>query len=492
MSLCMPLGALLPELPEPLSQREICGISLDARHLRPGELFIARAGVKHHATDFLGQAAQAGAVAALIDAQYLAEPLLDTAMPVWPLEDFEARLGWLVSAFYGHPSNKLKVIGITGTNGKTSTTHFLAQALNALHKPCALMGTIGNGFLDQLQASTHTTPDLVRVHALLAQYQAQGAQYVAMEVSSHALDQGRVAGVHFQAAGFTNLTRDHLDYHPDMTHYAASKAKLFQQPLDYAFLNLDDACAQEWMRTLPQSFLTYSLDKPEADIYLADVQLQPQGMSARLVTPWGEAALETPLLGHFNLSNLLLTAGLLGVQGFTLTEVVSALAQVQPVQGRLQVVSREDEPLVLVDYAHTPDALEKVLVALKAHRRAEGKLILVFGCGGDRDKGKRPLMAAVAEAWADELVITSDNPRYEAPEQIIEEVCAGLHGRLQPQIEVDRAQAITYALDQAEVKDIVLIAGKGHETYQEVGAQRFPFSDQEIAQQVLALRRQQA
>jgi UDP-N-acetylmuramoyl-L-alanyl-D-glutamate--2,6-diaminopimelate ligase len=416
------------------------------------------------------------------------------------------------------------VVGITGTNGKTSTSHWIAHALNEAGKQCALIGTLGNGFVDALQASANTTPDAIRVHGLLADYLRDGAQAVAMEVSSHALSQGRVNAVRFDVAMLTNLSRDHLDYHGDMQRYADTKRKLFDwQQLGFVVLNLDDAYGVElaeqlslqegrrWMpggsaTTLPQQdtdaeVIGYGLS--DAALQLAErlglrmvygnlLEMTGQGLRLAVHSSWGAAELNSALVGRFNAANLLGALAVLLVSGVALSDAAHSLSRAQPVAGRMQRLGSVQQPTVIVDYAHTPDALEKVLQALReVSVAAGGKVLCVFGCGGDRDRGKRAMMGMVAEKFSDFCIVTSDNPRGENPREIIAEIVSGMNED-NHEIIVDRAAAIQSAIRHARQNDTVLIAGKGHEDYQEINGVKHPFNDVLVVRQALQTHHSEA
>jgi UDP-N-acetylmuramoyl-L-alanyl-D-glutamate--2,6-diaminopimelate ligase len=351
-----------------------------------------------------------------------------------------------------------------------------------------VIGTLGAGFAGRLQPTTHTTPDAMRLQDLLAGMRGEGAVAVAMEVSSHSLSQGRVDAVRFSTAVFTNLTHDHLDFHGNLEDYGAAKARLFLYPgLRCAVINIDDAFGARLASDarIGAQRLTISLQDPAADLFAGEARFLPGGMRAVVRTPWGDGELSLPLLGRFNLANALAVLGVLGAEGIPLPEALAALALVTPVPGRMERVPSADGPVVIVDYAHTPDALEQTLRALRAH--CAGRLWCVFGCGGDRDRSKRPLMGRIAREHADQVVVTSDNPRCEDPHAIIEQICAGIPdaGAV---LEVDRHAAILRAIAAADRPDCVLIAGKGHEDYQEVRGQRTPFSDVAVAREALAAR----
>ena len=371
---------------------------------------------------------------------------------------------------------------MTGTNGKTTTTSLLAQALDRGGRRCALIGTLGSGFPGRLDPSLHTTPDAISVHRLMSEFSAAGAEAVCMEVSSHALDQARVAGVAFDVAVFTNLTRDHLDYHGDMAAYAAAKARLFDFPhLDAAVINADDRFGQELIaRSRPRTrIVSFGFDG--GDVHARAVHPSPAGLAIDVCTPTGNAEVRSPLLGRFNAANLLAVLAVLLVLDVPLAEAAAVLAHAQPPAGRMERFGRDDQPMVVVDYAHTPDALEKALIALREHTR--GRLLCVFGCGGDRDRGKRPEMGAIAERLADIVILTNDNPRHEEPQSIIEQIAAGM--RSTPTVIPDRTHAIRAALAEARPGDIVLVAGKGHEDYQQIGSERRPYSDRDTVRTLL-------
>ena len=475
----------------------------DSREVRRGDTFIAYPGEKSDGRQFITEAIARGANAVIWEEQGFswAEGWQVPNLGVPGLRD---KAGWLADAVYRAPSETLWMVGVTGTNGKTSASHWIAQALTEAGKRCALIGTLGNGFpggngqADALQATANTTPDAVRVHGLLAEYLHAGAQAVAMEVSSHALSQGRVNGVRFDVAMLTNLSRDHLDYHGDMQSYAAAKRRLFDwQSLEYAVLNFDDAYGVELaaqLRDMDVEVVAYGMG--DAALQLAErlglrmvygnlLDMTGQGLRLAVHSSWGTAQLECGLVGRFNAENLLGALAVLLVSDIALGDAVDALGSVQSVAGRMQRLGEPWQPTVIVDYAHTPDALEKVLQALREVNIATGgKLICVFGCGGDRDRGKRAMMGVVAEKFSDHCIVTSDNPRSEDPHDIIAEIASGMSGR-NHQLVVDRAAAIQSAIGLARQGDTVLIAGKGHEGYQEINGVKHPFSDVLVAQQAL-------
>ncbi len=470
----------------------------DSRAVAPGEAFVAYPGNQADGRRFIPQAIANGANAVIWEAQGFNWNNSWQA-PNLAVADLRHHAGEIADYVYGNPSGKLWMVGVTGTNGKTSCSHWIAQSFCALGKKTALVGTLGNGFQGNLQPTLNTTPDAICLHGLLAGYLAQGAQAVAMEVSSHALAQGRVNGVKYDVALLTNLSRDHLDYHGDMQQYAAAKRRLFEwQELKYAVLNLDDAFGAGFAEELLNAEIEvvgYGLS--DAALALAErlglrmvyggaLHMDAQGISLQVHSSWGGAELHSTLLGRFNAANLLGVLAVLLVSGITLDDALRELAQAKAVPGRMQTLGGGDRPTVVVDYAHTPDALEKVLQALREVTAASsGKLICVFGCGGDRDRGKRPMMGAIAAKLADSCIVTSDNPRSESPRDIISAIVAGMSGQ-EYQIIEDRAQAIEQAVGNARAVDTVLVAGKGHEPYQEINGVKYPFSDVEVAQRALA------
>jgi len=458
----------------------------DSRTVQPGDVFLAYPGGRFDGRQFIAQSIERGAAAVLWEADDFAWRT-EWRVPNLAVAGLREQAGAIAAHIYGQPSRELWMAGVTGTNGKTSCSHWIAQSLQRCGRPTAVIGTLGNGFPDALDAATHTTPDAVSLQQQLRRYRDAGAQAVAMEVSSHALDQGRVNGTKFDTALFTNLTRDHLDYHGDMESYGAAKAKLFRWPgLANAVINLDDSFGRKLalgLRGASTRVLGYGIGQGEIAGHRID--LSTRGLRLEIRTPWGEAELSSRLIGGFNVSNLLGTLGVLLTADLKLDDAVAALALVAPVAGRLEMIREPGHPLVVVDYAHTPDALEKVLETLReiVGRDRGARLICVFGCGGDRDPGKRPIMGEVATRLADLAIVTSDNPRSEDPRAIIDQVVAGAHAN--HEIEVDRAGAIARAIAEAREGDVVLVAGKGHETYQEVDGARLPFSDTEVARKAL-------
>lgn len=458
-----------------LNQR-FSSITADSRKVVPGALFLAYPGVHQDGRNYIAQAISAGAAGVIWEAANFVWNA-DWKIANRSVAGLKDCVGEIAAEFYEYPSKKMQVVGVTGTNGKTSVTQWLAQALTFLGKKTAVIGTIGNGFVESQTEAANTTPDAVLLQAMLAEYQQQGAQAIAMEVSSHGLHQGRVKGVTFDVAALTNLSRDHLDYHNTMEDYAAAKAALFSWPgLKSAVLNADEPFGQalvEKLRAAHQPCVSYGLNAGE--VRGSALQLGQDGLKMEVSTPQGSAHLSAPVLGRFNAYNLLAVLAVLLNLGVALSDATKAIANIRSVSGRMQQLGGKGKPLVVVDYAHTPDALEKVLSTLREQMLPGSRLICVFGCGGNRDAGKRALMGEVAGRLADHVVVTSDNPRHEDPMQIIAAIRAGLERA--HTVEVDRGVAIKNAVNAAGADDVVLVAGKGHEHYQEINGVKLPFSD---------------
>ncbi|EGK73517.1 LOW QUALITY PROTEIN: Putative murein precusor biosynthesis bifunctional protein UDP-N-acetylmuramoylalanyl-D-glutamate--2,6-diaminopimelate ligase MurF [Methyloversatilis universalis FAM5] len=467
-------------------------VRADSRRVQPGDLFFALPGQRTDGRRFIDAAIAAGACAVLCEA---GGAPAGTTVPVIEIDDLRAHAGALADALLDHPSAALHVIGITGTNGKTSVSQWVAQAMQALGTRCGVIGTLGCGLPGQLAESANTTPDVVSVHQTLADLRAAGATACAMEVSSIGLDQRRIDGVRIHTAAFTNLTRDHLDYHPDMQHYGAAKAALFSHPgLQAAVINTDDAfgrlLATATAARLPVTGCALDADLPSGVTGLRARNVDPaHGLHFDIEQGDARAVVDAALVGRFNVQNLLAVTGCLLHAGVSLSDAARVAGGLVPPPGRMQRLGGRGEPLVVVDYAHTPDALEQALRALQPVAAARGgRLLCVFGCGGDRDPGKRPLMGAVAYEHAARTWITSDNPRGEDPDAILDDIAAGLPTCADVQRERDRAVAIRAAVTGADPRDVVLIAGKGHEPYQEVAGARTPWSDADQAAAALAAR----
>ena len=496
-----PLRELLAGIAD-ASDIRVSGMTLDSRRVRAGDAFVALKGANTHGITFAPAALAQGASAVIAEGPASAVSTSFSFPPpagegaeggwgqtvvspiVW-VDNLRNHVGEIAARFFDRPSAALHVIGVTGTNVKTSMVQLLAAALQGLGARAATIGTLGAGLVGAIESGERTTPDAISVHGLLAQFRDAGASHVAMEVSSHALDQGRVNAIDFEVAVFTNLTRDHLDYHGTMQAYGAAKAKLFAWPgLRAAVVNTDDAFGRELAASLPPGVqrLRYAIDV-DAEIRAMNVRTHGDGLSFDLVTPWGAGEIHSALLGRFNVYNLLAVAACLGALGYTFAQIQNAISGLQPVVGRMNRLGGGDLPLVVVDYAHTPDALEQALASVRAH--CDGKLICVFGCGGERDAGKRPQMGAIAERLADEIVVTDDNPRGEDGDAIVAQIVAGLGDARRARVQRDRALAIALALRSARAGDVVLIAGKGHEPYQETGGVKRPFDDTDVARSVL-------
>lgn len=483
------LNQLLPErtLPPSLADLPVTRLCLDSRRISAGDAFVALSGHQHQGQAYIAQAIEAGA--SLVLAETATDTVADQqGVPVIGIPALRQQLGVIAARLFGEPGRAMTITGITGTNGKTSTSWFLCDALNALGRRSALIGTLGLRFGAALEDVGHTTPDPVTLQGALARFRDDGAQAVVMEVSSHALDQGRLNGTPVSIAVFTNLSRDHLDYHGDMERYLSAKAKLFERSeLSLAVINLDDPAGARLAASLPERLpcVTFG-DHPNAVVRCQRLQANADGIAFELNVAGETAAATAPLYGRFNLDNLMAVAAVLYGMGYDTAALARALNAVTPVPGRMQPVRAADGrgPVVLVDYAHTPDGLDKALRAARMH--FSGRLHCVIGCGGNRDAGKRPEMAAAAEKRADAVTLTSDNPRDEAPEAILAQMRGGLVRPEQAQIIVDRAEAVAATIAAAGAEDVVLIAGKGHETWQEIRGQRYPMDDRELAQQALA------
>lgn len=477
------LQSLLAGYGVPAPDVSVTGVEMDSRRVSPGDLFLATQGHGTHGLRHAAQALQRGAAAIAwepasgMSADGISVP--EVAVP-----QLSRRAGEIAARFHGYASKQMFSVGVTGTDGKTSTAHLIAQSLDRLGRSCAYMGTLGYGFMGQIAKGTHTTPDPVSIQRLLAQLHAEGASALAMEVSSHALDQDRVAGMSFDVAILTNITRDHLDYHGTVENYAAAKKKLFARPeLKAAVFNRDDAHGRQWAAEFSGIAVVYGLDgdAPACGKYALarNLKLHGGGLAFDIDSSWGRARLESRLLGRFNAYNLLAALVALLHSGVNLEQAVAALAQAGTVPGRIEGYrGPKAKALVVVDYAHTPDALAQILSAVRAH--TPGKLHCVFGCGGDRDRGKRPLMGAAAAKLADVLVITDDNPRSEQPEAIVADIRAGLPAGTQARVVHDRAEAIRGAVAAAGEDDSVVVAGKGHEDYQIYGKETRSFSDRDF------------
>ncbi len=491
MTRSMLLSELLPELEGLSADLAVTGLVMDSREVRPGDAFVAIAGFGAHGLNFVDAAREAGATAILFEPP--APESLPAPADAIPVTGLRSRMGTMADRFHGHPSAAMTTVGVTGTNGKTSTVQLLAQAWTLRGQKAGTVGTLGAGLWPKIVPTGFTTPLVLRMHALLAELRDEGAQAVAMEVSSHALDQGRVDGVHFDVGVFTNLTRDHLDYHGDMASYGAAKARLFDWPgLRAAAVNLDDAFGRELFDAVGGKVRAVGFSSrgaAGASVRADDVQLDGSGIRFMLDAGGQAHPVRSPLLGRFNVDNLLGVAATLFALGMAPALVADTLSQLAPVDGRMNRLGGEGGlPLVVIDYAHTPDALEQALASLRAH--TAGALTCVFGCGGERDRGKRPQMAAIAERLADRVIVTDDNPRNEDGDVIVADIVEGFADTARVLVQRDRAAAIAQALANAGADDVVLVAGKGHEPYQEIAGVRHAFDDTAVARELLRRRPQ--
>ena len=486
------------DLPEE-ANRTIDGLCLDSRRVKIGDLFFSLKGFTHDASVFIDDAINKGAVAVVWEPETGIQPLAlswrqakscKDKVPLIAINKLSIHMGYIADRFYGSPSKDMFVVGITGTNGKTSCGQYLAQTLSGSDsKPCGVMGTLGAGIYGQLEDTAHTTPDALHCHKWLAEMRNAGVNNVTMEVSSHALDQGRVNGIAFDCAVFTNLTQDHLDYHGDLETYAKTKYQLFNTAeLQHAVINVDDVFGRKLVTTLKTDIkvVRYGLDASNIpDVYGYDLVLDLHGFQMNVDTPWGNGKIQSTLMGRFNASNILAVLSVLLITGMPFEQALVKVQSLTPIPGRMECVGGGNQPLVVVDYAHTPDALEQVLSTLREH--CKGELFCVFGCGGDRDKGKRAFMGKIAEQYSDHIILTNDNPRTEDPAVILEDIQQGINDTNKIMSEADRAKAISLVLELATMNDIVLIAGKGHEEYQILGTEKHFFSDIEQARQCLGL-----
>jgi len=492
--------------------REIRGLSLNSKELKPKMAFLAIQGQQTDGRLFIQDAIKKHATVVLVQAEGL-EQFVDMSkvsqspIPIIPVPALQKKIGLLAKQFYQSDisSPAPTIVGITGTNGKSTCCFLMVQALHRLKTLSGLMGTLGYGLFSNagsaptINSQKNTTPDAVTIHRNLAELAQGGAQVITMEVSSHGLDQNRVQGVEFASAIFTNLSQDHLDYHANMDAYLKAKCKLFQSPdLQRIIINEDDEAREKILKAARKdvSVYLYSLSAPKYSrrhypietqfVYAKNYELTQNGIYAEVVTPWGTGELRSPLLGAFNLSNLLAVLTELCAQGFALNKVLTALSGAQGAPGRMQRMRRGDQPEVIIDYAHTPDALAKALLAAKQH--CKRRLWCVFGCGGNRDPEKRQLMGQVAAQYADKVIITSDNPRYERPQKIIDDIMSGVEIEKHQKIliEADRKSAIYQALTRALAVDTILIAGKGHEDIQDFGQKKIAFNDKKCVEEIFA------
>jgi len=504
------------------------GIEIDSRKIEPGYVFLAYPGEAIDGRDFILEAVNNGASAILCQdaVPEIIKKKLDSLpqIPILIIPDLKTQAGFIAAEFYGYPSRDLTMIGVTGTNGKTSITQFIAQVLTDLGITCGVIGTIGMGLFGDLAPTLNTTPDAVTLQKWLFKLKQAGAKAIAMEVSSHGLVQRRTNGIEFDIAVFTNLTHDHLDYHETMQNYGEAKKLLFLQPgLKHAIINADDEFGLQLIRELSDDLKVCAYTtKPKLNLSPAivsdsviaravceaiqessselphpitnkgfatteictdNIKLTINGITANIHTPWWNGALKSQLLGRFNVSNLLAVIGVLGAMKVDLVQALPYITNLTTANGRMQTFGGNKKPLIVVDYAHTPDALEQALLALR--ECCHGTIWCIFGCGGDRDRTKRAIMGQIVEQYSDYVIITNDNPRTEEPMQIVDDIVQGLSCPWAVEVELDRGVAIAHAIDCAKPGDIVLIAGKGHEDYQIIGTEKVHFSDQEVVESTL-------
>ena len=472
---------------------ELNGMSLDSRTIKPGNVYLATKGAQTDGHDYIVSAINNGAVAVICEKNFDFQAV---GVLGWVDENLKQHIAQLASNFYQNPTANISVTGITGTNGKTSISFYLMQMLKLLGSSCGQIGTLGLQLEGLIETTHNTTPDACTLQRFFAQAVEKGIKNIAMEVSSHALEQGRVDNIEFSIAIFSNLSHDHLDYHKTMDAYFEAKAALFKLPsLALVVINIDDEYGQMLIRTLAAyeyKIFSYSLKNDWADVYATNIKTKASGIAFNVVYKEHVFSVQTQLIGRFNISNILSVVAVLIGQGYELASICRLLPQVFPVKGRMEVVDNDKSILALVDYAHTPDALKNVLSASKEYveqqklSNEQAKLITVFGCGGDRDKAKRPLMAEVVEAASDLIVVTADNPRSELQANIAQDIAQGFQNNSYILID-DRKQAIEYAVDQAKQGDTILLAGKGHEEYQLIGRERRFFSDVNVLSQALAV-----
>lgn len=466
----------------------IHGLKTDSREVTSGDAFIALSGARTPADFYIDKAIEAGATVILLEVEQAGECTERHGALIVPVAGLRSLVGRIADRFFEHPSQRLRLIGVTGTNGKTSVCQYVAQLLKETGTPCGILGTLGYGMPGALQPATHTTPDVVQVNRVLSRIVKQEGRAAVMEVSSHALDQGRVDNISMTGAVFTNLTRDHLDYHGSMEAYGAAKARLFQrEELHFSVINFDDPFGRQLFEQLEGKCdrVRYSLHESQTELWLREFRPNDEGFEAEVDGEWGRFVIAVPLMGSFNASNVLAAMATVLTLGVPVERAQKAAGRLTPPPGRLERFGGANGVRVVVDYAHTPDALANALAALRPH--VAGELVCVFGCGGDRDAGKRPEMAREAEKLADRVVVTDDNPRSEDPRAIAQDILAGFSDTTHVSVIHDRAEAIQSAIRSATPNDLVLIAGKGHEAYQEISGQKYPFSDAEQVRHILKL-----
>ncbi len=460
-----------------LADLEITGITCDSRKVMPGNLFVCIAGANFDGHDHAKESLAAGAVAVLTerDLGISAQVLTDNTRKAY---------GIACANWFGNPARQMKMIGVTGTNGKTTVTSLIKQILSQTGASVGLVGTIQNEIGDRVIPTEKTTPDAYELQQLFRQMADAGCSYVVMEVSSHALDQYRVGDTRFDIAVFTNLTQDHLDYHQDMEHYFAAKTRLFEAA-DVGILNIDDLYGKQLSVLAPCRVIGCSLEDPQSDYFACDIECLPSGTSFRFCCDDIIGRVAFPMPGLYSVRNALSAIAVCRELGVSINQITHSLEQTSGVKGRSEVIPTGRDFTVVCDYAHTPDGLENILPSMK--RVARGRLVTLFGCGGDRDKGKRPLMGHAAAKYADFVIVTSDNPRTEDPQAIIQDILPGVEAERKPYVVIpNRKEAIRYAISHAQSGDMILLAGKGHEDYQVIGKEKYPFDEREIVAEVLA------
>ncbi len=471
---------------------KVSGMCLDSRKITHGDVFVALSGFDNHGIDFAYQVQRGGAVAIIAESLSKGKAIPKRRqqpidIPVIEIENLTEKLGMLASNFYKNPSGKLEVIGITGTNGKTSCCWLMLQAWDKLGIKGAYIGTLGSGTLQQMHDLPNTTPTALELQKILADFVSLGITHVSLELSSHGLSLGRVNNTKLKGAGLTNISRDHLDFHKTMQQYSDAKKLLFTAfDLDFSIINANDYYGKQWINEIQNKnqseVVSYGIGKNDFQLNAENLILTPAGIDFDLNWNGKTYALHTPLMGKFNVDNLLLVIATLIKQGFNINDITKIIPELNPVPGRMNCVDvKKHQPLIIVDYAHTPDALKQVLLALKEHNSR--KIWCIFGCGGNRDKGKRPQMGHIAESYADFVIITDDNPRYEDKQQIVQDILKGMN--TEQLVIHNREQAIAYAINNAHNDDLILIAGKGHETYQLINGKYHVFDDRIIASQLL-------
>jgi UDP-N-acetylmuramoyl-L-alanyl-D-glutamate--2,6-diaminopimelate ligase len=476
-----------------LAEIFVADISMDSRNISKQSLFIATARDALQRNAHIQQAISEGATVVVLDSARplggeLSAVLADAKIACIEVDDLGDKVGPIAARFYGYPSQSMRVIAVTGTNGKTSVSQFIAQALESMQIATGVIGTLGCGRVDALTYNAMTTPDPVSVQKTLAEFKQQGLTHVVLEASSHALEQGRLNSVAIDVAVLTNISRDHLDYHGSMENYTAAKARLFAfESLSTAVVNADDVLGQAVLNSFGKTTIAYSSQQKDTALTATDIDLSTDGMAFTVSYEQQRASLQLRLLGRFNVDNILASIAALLACGINFEQAITAIGQCCAVNGRMQAMHQQNKPLVVIDFAHTPDALNQVLQSLRIHLSDNGQLWCVFGCGGDRDTGKRSLMGRIAEQQADRIVITDDNPRSEPPASIVADILSGIEQPDSVKLEHDRKAAIEFAINQASAADIVLVAGKGHENYQEIAGKSYPFSDADVVSQCLAV-----